>query len=260
MAGHPAAVLGLAASLVAGVSGPVFGEGAASAWIDVRLGDSLADVQQRLGDPLRRVKLDDGGTALRYLIHDMTALAFVYERGNRVVAIRIRADDSATKAAAPIVDAAGGAVGDAWEALERRRGKPTNTGHIEGADIAVYVASDGSRTRYEIVGGKVNAILLSASPDDVARFVRNPGTGIVEHDGDSAAHAIVVLQRSEKLGVDWEYVYLAYHPCDESTRWKLAKQALIQGTPSYDRLDVVCPGNGAKRSFFFDITSFFGKS
>jgi hypothetical protein len=78
--------------------------------------------------------------------------------------------------------------------------------------------------------------------------------------GDSTADAILDVQQNETDGVDWEYVYLSYHPCDHDTLWKVQKQALVNaGGRAYDLLHVVCPTTKAERDIFFDVTPYFGK-
>jgi hypothetical protein len=136
---------------------------------------------------------------------------------------------------------------------------PSKTNTVEGNEVAFYHSVDGIETDYELHDAKVASITLIASPGDIGRFVKEPGAAAVDHDGTSQDRAIVDRQPSEKTGVDWEYVYVAYHPCDGSTRWKVNGQSLIRGPIVYDQLDVACPTTGAKRSFFFDITAYFGK-
>jgi hypothetical protein len=230
----------------------------AHSWVDVRLGDPIRAVQDRLGDPLRETQMRDGEIALRYLVHDMNALALVYERANRVIAIRLRSNDAA-KPASAVTDPAGVSLADSLGTLEQKRGTRSRTITAEGADIAVYYSADGIESDYELHDGAISAITVSASAGDVRRFVKEPGAALVDHDGNSQDRAIVVRQPSEMTGIHWEYVYIAYHPCDGSTRWKVNGQSLIQGATVYDRIDVTCPSTGAKRSFFFDITAYFGK-
>ena len=78
--------------------------------------------------------------------------------------------------------------------------------------------------------------------------------------GTSFDDAIVIVADNERTGVDAEYAYLRAHPCDGGA-WKLSKQALVRnGGKPYDVLSVTCGGGAPKRDFYFDISSFFGKS
>ena len=77
--------------------------------------------------------------------------------------------------------------------------------------------------------------------------------------GTSFADAIVVKASAEDAGVDAEDKYLAAHPCSGGS-WRVTTQSLVThaGKP-YDVLATVCSNGGATRSFFFDISSYFGK-
>jgi len=68
------------------------------------------------------------------------------------------------------------------------------------------------------------------------------------------------MMRNETDDVAWEYRYLAFHPCDKDTRWRLIHQSVVkQGEHAYDRLHVVCPTTKAERDFYFDNIAYFGK-
>ncbi|HEY1654238.1 MAG TPA: hypothetical protein VGF86_03905 [Candidatus Tumulicola sp.] len=67
-------------------------------------------------------------------------------------------------------------------------------------------------------------------------------------------------QKNETNGVRWEYIFVAFHPCDGNQRWTIRSQALLSdGGTKYDRLHVLCPTTKTERDFFFDITGYFGK-
>ncbi|HEX3466771.1 MAG TPA: hypothetical protein VHT05_01580 [Candidatus Elarobacter sp.] len=78
--------------------------------------------------------------------------------------------------------------------------------------------------------------------------------------GDSPATAILDAQTRERDGIDWEYVYLRFHPCGGAATWRATGQSVTRvGDRWFDVLQATCPDGGATRTFFFDITSFFGK-
>jgi len=80
------------------------------------------------------------------------------------------------------------------------------------------------------------------------------------HDGSSLRNAIVLHARNEDEGVRSEYEYVAALTCNGGGHWKVTRQALVSaGGRSYDILSATCSDGGAERSFFFDITGFFGK-
>lgn len=224
-----AAVLALFAAQSAA---PSPAEPTPNAWIDVRLGDAAAVVQQRLGDPLRVTQESAGVTALRYLVNGMNDFALIFERANRVIAIRLRHTESSKVSPVVVTDAAGVSLGDSLELLQRKRGTPSKTNTVDGNEVAIYHSVEGVETDYELHDGVVSSIAAVASPGDIGRFTKEPGAAVIDHDGTSQDHAIVDRQPSERTGVDWEYVYVAYHPCDGSTRWKSAGRASSGGRSS----------------------------
>ena len=103
--------------------------------------------------------------------------------------------------------------------------------------------------------------------DNIAVFLpRNVISGLptssepARHDGSSIETAIVLGTHNEDTGVHSEYMYLQDHSCSNDGTWNTTQQSLLQhGDHSYDQLQVVCSTDGSKRSFYFDVTGFFGK-
>lgn len=80
------------------------------------------------------------------------------------------------------------------------------------------------------------------------------------HRGTSPADAIVINASSDSDGVRAEYRYIASQTCGQHGAWKVTSQTLLTANRRpYDKLDATCTEGNAKRSFFFDITLFFGK-
>jgi hypothetical protein len=72
--------------------------------------------------------------------------------------------------------------------------------------------------------------------------------------------AIVLTAHSESQGIHSEYGYIASQKCGQHGSWKVTMQSLVTANGrTYDKLDAVCTKGNSKRSFLFDITSFFGK-
>jgi hypothetical protein len=75
-------------------------------------------------------------------------------------------------------------------------------------------------------------------------------------DGLTLAHAVVLTGGSEVTNTDTEYAWIRQHVPNGTT---MKEQALINhGNRVYDKLDVLLP-DGSSRSYYFDITSGFGK-
>lgn len=82
------------------------------------------------------------------------------------------------------------------------------------------------------------------------------------HDGSDTGHAIVVTAVNQKLGVAAELAWLYKQSCGTNGHWTIQKQTSIEtATNYYDQLDVQCNDAGqANHTYFFDVTSFFGKT
>ena len=79
-------------------------------------------------------------------------------------------------------------------------------------------------------------------------------------DGTSVAHAIVVTASDELSGITAEHEYIVSKSCGNGGSWKWTSQATLSSNHrEYDQIDVICSDGSSKRSFFFDITSFFGQ-
>jgi hypothetical protein len=81
------------------------------------------------------------------------------------------------------------------------------------------------------------------------------------HDGSDVDHAIIITASNQRTGVAAELSYLVKQPCGAKGRWQITKQTTIETVTNYfDQLDTECSDGSATKSFFFDVTSFFGKS
>ena len=79
-------------------------------------------------------------------------------------------------------------------------------------------------------------------------------------DGESIEDAIIINATEDFQGIILEYAYLRRRFGTQDFDWELKKQSLIeQNNKAYDRMDLILK-DGAKRSIFFDISSFFNKT
>ena len=91
-------------------------------------------------------------------------------------------------------------------------------------------------------------------------FKRKPQANLFSGgNGDSFENAVVINADDSDVGVQAEYDYIASQCGKPHQDWKPQKQGLRQheGKP-YDVLTIVL-SDGQERTFYFDITSFFGK-
>jgi hypothetical protein len=107
------------------------------------------------------------------------------------------------------------------------------------------------------------AVVLHGAPATPSPAPPAPATVTVDalHDGSDVDHAIVVTAPNSHLGAAAELNYLLKLKCGTAGGWRITKQSTIETlTGTFDQLDTECSDNSATRSFFFDITAFFGKT
>ncbi|HEY6236527.1 MAG TPA: hypothetical protein VIW69_15620 [Candidatus Elarobacter sp.] len=238
-------------------------------WLGLSLEMPAAGVRDILGDPMRVTKLPDalpagqmatGGVPerkARYVISVRPLVfAIVTERHGAVVGIEGFSPVALSAEMPAVSDPSGVALGATEEAVlkthpDARRLSSTLGPVLVATISARYLAS------YAFEGGRVNAIdwFASASTDPAG-----DGPPFAEPAGDSIATAVLIVAKNEGDGIDRETMWMRFHPCDGTTAWS-KRQVSTQNAAGrvYDEIHYLCPSNGAMRTVFFDITSFFGK-
>jgi len=121
-----------------------------------------------------------------------------------------------------------------------------------------FTGPDGLQYEISATGDVVD--LMSAQLPYAAADKLAPNPKPTLHGGTSTDDAIVMQAPNEAVGVGSEYVYLALSHCGGGGHWKPSNQSLVNlHKRAYDRLDVTCSVGSGARSFYFDITSYFGK-
>lgn len=229
-------------------------------WNGVTLGEPVSALRPILGDPLRVVPSSDGTMrAGRYWIAGSDAtFVIVLESRGVVEAFHAFVTEMTPGGFSNVpADPSGVRLGDTLESVKTVHpgfhsettddGAPQLDGRIgEFGPAVTYGFKDGSVRSFQwtlpVAGGTPAQPLLTVPA------------------GDSPATAILDMQKNERSGVDWEYMYLAFTSCDGKTHWKTQQQSLINsGGHAYDRLHVICPTTKAERDFYFNIDAYFGK-
>jgi hypothetical protein len=79
------------------------------------------------------------------------------------------------------------------------------------------------------------------------------------NDGSTAEKAVVINAISSQIGIPAEYTYLERVCGKRDKDWSLIEQRQIdQNGREYDVLEIEMK-DGSVRSYWFDITSFFGR-
>jgi hypothetical protein len=236
------AVAALALAAVAATATPAPGP----AFAGVTLGESATALVTRMGDPTA-VRTDADGTMYTY-VTDRSAgqyVAIFFDRNN---AVEVHATRIAPAQGAGLT-ALGITLGAPETALASLP-KPDAHGNYPGADGLLY--------GFAAKGGIVHRIIAALPRARQTALPASPPATI--HGGTSFDDALVIGAATESAGVPAEYAYLDLNPCPGGGTWKPGKQSLFDhGGKPYDVLDVVCSTGGATRSFYFDISRYFGK-
>jgi len=213
----------------------------------------MAEVRSRLGDPLTTADLGNGTEFWAYTTDANSRAASMTIASGRMMSLRLHALGAYT-----LTDPSGVSIGDDESAVIRKRGQPQSRTTLQDHAALVYSVDGHTTNAYIFVDGKVESFAAWTTPE----FLKSlPAVDLPNiPDGRSMESAIVDGQTTDKSAVDWEYLYLAVHPCNADAHWKMQKQSLLHNGPQmFDRLDAVCQPTGATRTFFFDITAGYGK-
>jgi hypothetical protein len=233
--------------------------GPAITWNNVTLGAPVSSLRPLVGDPLRIVAAPDGATRIgRYWLPGLSSTVFlVVEKRGYIQAFSATTKDVSAggyESVAP--DPSGVRLGDGIDSVKTAHPDFHPEAAEDGSPQLVGSAANPTAgVVYEFQGGRVRSfqwgILDVTLPELPA---------LADPAGDSAATAVLDLQKTENQGVNWETLYLGYHRCDDRTRWDLVKQSTVRENGHvYDRLNVRCPSTKHVRDFYFDITSYYGK-
>ena len=89
---------------------------------------------------------------------------------------------------------------------------------------------------------------------------KKPKIEYSNHDGRTFETAIIITgAETAPVGIDAEYKYVASKLGEESVHWELVQQTLIHGeNDDFDILEVKTK-DGTLKTYYFNISNFFGK-
>ncbi len=214
----------------------------AVSWLGITIGESLASVSTRMGDPVATAH-DPQLDKFVYLTEDGNAFVTAIAEHGMVSGIRLW---SLTNAAGKTADTFGITLGTSDETLKAKRGKPARTGSDIDGPFEAYQDGD-TLWLYHLRGDQsVSSITLSTSESALAESAAQPLPAV--HSGRSRADAIRVVQPDSAAVQRFEQMYLAIHPCPGGGTWHIAK------TVRQDGVDVVstsCNPSGAAQTWYF---------
>jgi hypothetical protein len=91
-------------------------------------------------------------------------------------------------------------------------------------------------------------------------FSRKRGQGMYSGgDGGSIETAVVINTASSLVGVPAEYQYVSDRHGQEDIEWSLESQTVMEQNGKYYDVLKISLRSGESKSYYFDITQFFGK-
>jgi len=229
-------------------------------WNHVVLGMPASGLRTLLGDPLRVLTPSDGSERIaRYWLPGSRSTFFlVFEQRGYVKtfeAFTSKMDAGRFDNVPP--DPQGIRLGDTLAHVRERNPAYQLTTEDDGTpSLTGRSASPAAGVGYEFASGLVRSFMWVAQIDPSLPLLPQ----LADPAGDTPAAAILDVQANEADGVAWEYMYVAFHPCDGEQGWKVREQTLVrENGHAYDRLHAACPSTNAERDFYFNIDSYYGK-
>jgi hypothetical protein len=239
-------------------------------WQGIALGEPLAGVIARIGDPESKAKSIRGTTVYGFRALDGNGTLSLTESGGDVVAIVLECDDPAALRT-PVADPFGVQLGDAGERLTEIRGQPQRYDDDGGGEFTSYYGAQ-SQIRWTYV--LRDNVVYSIGVIQPYRVVRATGAAVAvptprpsnaptppPPDGSSVDRAIRVTPEEIDADPQFELSFVRGVACGSDDRFSPTNETIFNASrKNIDRVDAVCPSTGEQRSFFFDITAVFGRA
>lgn len=217
----------------------------------VTLGDPLAALTPRLGDPLQLVNL--GGSVIwRYLAGDGAYYLDLLVKNNAAISVTV----VQRMKGARYTDPRGISFGVTSNDVRSKLGAPwrTNTNSDDGSVDLWYRAGDYAWI-YELYSDKVGFVQLVAAPAVQNSFAAGPP--VAPNDGATVASAIRIRPSSIVFNSIWIDGYLAMNRCGNSGHWKetsldLKADDAGKDPMAYTVIHAQCTDGGAVRVLYFD--------
>jgi hypothetical protein len=238
-------------------------------WQGVTLGEPASAVTTRLGPPASRRKAVMGTYLLDYRALDGAGTLSLTEGDGVITGIRLIAADPASLRTR-VLDAFGVALGDSGDRLTELRGQPQRYDDEGGSEFTSYY---GRASEVRWAYGLRDGVVFSIGVILPYRVVRASGAAVrvatprpsnvptpLPPDASGLDRAILVTQDELAADPQFELSFVRRIPCAANDHWTPVAETIINAhRKNYSRIDAICPPTGEKRSFYFDITSVFGR-
>jgi hypothetical protein len=217
----------------------------------VTLGEPIAGLKQRLGDPVAIVT-PPNVVIWRYLQLGGAIYVDVLVKKNVAASVTVVRRFPGV----PYTDSKGASFGMSADRVRALLGAPTRvTTNADDGSVDLWYRAGDYAWIYELYSDKLGFIQLIASPSIVQSFPAGPA--VAPSDGSSLDRAIWIRPSSFLSNSNWIDAYLAMNGCGANGEWKQlslnfkddpAKQDPLAFTIVHAR----CTDGASERTFYFD--------
>jgi len=207
------------------------------------IGEPLATVRDRMGDPLV-VDAADGQSIWRYLTPDGAAFADLLVKDNVVLSITVLRRFPTSAFALPNTIAFGMHAEDVRKAL----GPATHERIMQDdGSLDLWYQDANTAWIYEFKNDVLGFIQVVVSP--AQRAALEPGPPVSPGDGSSPERAVLMAAMSLPAVAGWIDAYLHEQTCAGGGRWI---EQSTHGEAGYTVVHATCAGGSGQRDFYFD--------
>jgi hypothetical protein len=186
-----------------------------------------------------------------------------------ITGIRLIGADPASQRT-PVSDKFGVALGDSGDRLTELRGQPQRYDDEGGGEFTSYYGKASEvRWAYGLRDGVVFSIgvilpyrVMRASGAAVGVPTPRPSNVSTPPPPDASGLDRALRVTPDEIAADpqFELSFVRRISCAANDRWAPAAETIINAhRKNFSRIDALCASTGEKRSFYFDITSVFGR-
>ncbi|HET6275579.1 MAG TPA: hypothetical protein VFE16_06585 [Candidatus Cybelea sp.] len=223
----------------------------AMAFQGVTLGEPIAGLKQRLGDPVA-------------VVTPPNVVIWRYLEGGGAIYLDVLVKKSVAASVtvvqrfpgAPYTDSKGASFGMSADQVRALLGTPAKvTTNADDGSIDLWYRAGDYAWIYEFYSDKLGFIQLIASPGIVQNFT--PGPPVAPSDGTSLDRAIWIRPSNPLSNTNWIDAYLATNECGTNGHWKQLSLKLKDDPPIRDPLAFTivharCTDGAGERDFYFD--------
>lgn len=221
----------------------------------VTIGEPLAGLRDRLGDPLTVLDIGSNDESVwRYLSHNGAVFVDVLAKRNVAFSVTVvgRFPNS------PYVAPSGVRFGITADELAAKLGKPTRTTtNQDDGSVDLWFLDGKELWIYEFHADRLDFVQL-VSPHGVDSATTGAAPAVTPGDGSSFDRSVKVVQPL-LMTPFWIDAYVVAHPCGNDGHWirnaKNAQTTITRGSAEYTVVHAACSDASGERDFFFDTTS-----